>query len=132
MESSVRILGKIRADRDKRERATKKKTKRVVAQLEAAVAEAHLREQCAEARARAAAKLMHTAIGACCHAQIEIFAGEPAQARKIARALPRWEPTEDEASLSDPNEEAAVAQAHPCPRAVRRGRQRNEGLRRPT
>ena len=47
-----------------------------------------------------------------CHAQIEIFAGEPAQARKIARALPRWEPTEDEASLSDPNEEAAVAEAH--------------------
>ena len=118
---TLRVLGKIRADRDKRERATKKKTKRVVAQLEAAVAEAHLREQCAEARARAAAKLMHTAIevhaeaeqeAVDCHAQVEIFAGEPAQARKIARALPRWEPTEDEASLSGPNEEAAVAEAH--------------------
>ena len=88
----------MRADRDKREGATKKKTKRVVAQLEAAVAEAHLRKQCAEARARAAAKLMHTAIKVHaeaeqevvdCQAQIEIFDGSLAQARKTARAFAR-------------------------------------------
>ena len=51
-----------------------------------------------------------------CHAQIEIFAGEPAQARKIARALPRWEPTEDEASLSDPNEEGSETEGCADPR----------------